>query len=148
MANTPFVNPSNMEQANNEEDFEEEKGLSFTNEYPRACLSRWCGKMGPGSVRGSMLALTATAIGGGVLSLPYVCQLSGAILGAILLILGYIATVWSFTMIIRADEKTGGHAKMKEFLERCGSKGLSRAYDIIVIFFLYGALLGYQVISK
>ncbi len=33
----------------------------------RGCLSRWFGKMEPGSVRGSMLALAVTAIGGGTL---------------------------------------------------------------------------------
>jgi len=33
----------------------------------RGCFSRWFGKMEPGSVRGSMLALAVTAIGGGIL---------------------------------------------------------------------------------
>jgi len=33
----------------------------------RTCFSRWFGKMEASSVRGSMLALTVTAIGGGIL---------------------------------------------------------------------------------
>jgi len=102
--------------------------------------------MEQGSVRGSMLALTATAIGGGVLSLPYVCQLCGLVLGIVMLILGYLATLWSFSLIISSDDKTGGHAGMKEFLESTVGKTSSRLYDLIAIFYLFGALTGYQII--
>ena len=38
----------------------------LANDPQRRCLSRWFGRMSPGSVRGSMLALSATAIGGGI----------------------------------------------------------------------------------
>ena len=40
----------------------------------RSCLSKWFGALTPGSMRGSIFALMATAIGAGVLSLPYVVK--------------------------------------------------------------------------
>jgi len=40
----------------------------------RSCLNRWFGALTPGSMRGSIFALMSTAIGAGVLSLPYVLK--------------------------------------------------------------------------
>ena len=37
----------------------------------RNCFSRWFGALTPGSMRGSIFALMSTAIGSGVLALPY-----------------------------------------------------------------------------
>ena len=34
-------------------------------EKARTCLSRWFGKMGPGSMRSSTLSLAVSAVGGG-----------------------------------------------------------------------------------
>ena len=46
------------------------------------------GKLGKGSLRGSVFALCASAIGSGVLSLPYVLGLNGWILGLVFIIVG------------------------------------------------------------
>lgn len=82
-----------------------------------------------------------------MLSLPYVCKLCGLVLGLIMLILGYIATLWSFRLIISADVKTGGHRSIKDFCLKCGGPRLLKLYEIIVIFYLYGSMVGYQIIS-
>jgi len=37
----------------------------------RGLCSRWFGKLTPGSMRGSIFALMSTALGAGILSLPY-----------------------------------------------------------------------------
>ena len=102
--------------------------------------------MEPESVRGSMLALSATAIGGGVLSLPYVCKLCGFVLGLLMLAAGYLATLWSFRLIISADIKTGGQRSIKDFCLKCGGPRLLKVYEYVVIFYLYGSLVGYQII--
>jgi len=109
-------------------------------------MQRWFGKLQPESVRSSMLALSATAIGGGVLSLPYVCKLCGLVLGLFLLISGFIATLWSFTLIIQADIKSGGHKSFKDFCLKCGGPKLLKGYEYIAMFYLYGSLVGYQII--
>eukprot|EP00830_Metopus_es_P018069 TRINITY_DN6165_c0_g1_i2.p1 TRINITY_DN6165_c0_g1~~TRINITY_DN6165_c0_g1_i2.p1 ORF type:complete len:478 (+),score=37.77 TRINITY_DN6165_c0_g1_i2:58-1434(+) len=112
----------------------------------RGCLSRWFGKMEPQSVRASMLALAVTAIGGGVLSLPFVCKLCGLVFGIILLILGYATSMWSFSMIIGVTERIGTTRSFKEFCLKTGGNKLMLFYNMTVIFTIYGTLIGYQVI--
>lgn len=105
-------------------------------------------------MRGSMLALAVTAIGGGievcycvgVLSLPYVCKLCGLIFGMILLAFGYLAARWSFSMIIDVDTKGGSFKGFKGFCQAVGGKRLVLFYSIILCFTIYGTMIGYQVI--
>ena len=56
--------------------------------------------MQQGSVRGSVFALCAVAIGAGVLSLPYVLALCGWVLGTILILIGAVTGYLSMYMII------------------------------------------------
>ena len=46
--------------------------LSVKDLAKRNCWSRWFGALTPGSMRGSIFALMSTALGAGILSLPYV----------------------------------------------------------------------------
>jgi len=106
--------------------------------------------MEKGSFRAGILSLTATAIGGGVLTLPFVCKLCGLGLGILMLCAGYIATLWSFYLLIKANRATGGdkgHKTYKDFCTACGGRSLFLGYDTAVIFTITGSLLGYQVIS-
>jgi len=48
--------------------------VTFNDVKKRSCLNRWFGVLTPGSMRGSIFALMSTAIGAGVLSLPYVLK--------------------------------------------------------------------------
>ena len=103
----------------------------------RTCIQRWFGKIEADSVRAGMLGLTVTAIGGGVLSLPYVCRLCGFGLGIAMLFASYGAALWSFGLIIAADKATGPHRSIKNFCLACGGKKLLKLYELIVIFYLY-----------
>ncbi len=49
-------------------------------------------------------------------------------------------------MIIKADAKGGGYKSFREFCQATGGKKLTLFYNIIVIFTIYGTLIGYQVI--
>lgn len=53
------------------------------------------------------MALVSSAVGGGVLSLPYVFCLSGWVVGFTLLILGALANIWSNNMIAEVAIKKG-----------------------------------------
>jgi amino acid permease len=53
-------------------------------------------------LRGSIFSLCASAIGSGVLSLPYVLALNGYVIGFIFIVVGAIAAAWSLDMIARA----------------------------------------------
>ena len=82
----------------------------------------------------------------GVLSLPYVCKLCGLAFGLVLLFLGYLASAWSFSLIIRTDAKAGGFKSFRELCISTGGKRLMTIYNIVVILTIYGTLIGYQVI--
>ena len=82
-----------------------------------------------------------------MLALPYVCKLCGLVLGLLLLISGYLATLWSFYLLIEANNQVGRKKRVKEFYESCGGRKLYVAYDSVVIFTIFGSLVGYQVIS-
>ena len=54
----------------------------------RNFYKRAFGKLEKGSLRGSIFALCASAIGSGVLSLPYVLRLNGWVLGVVFILVG------------------------------------------------------------
>jgi hypothetical protein len=56
----------------------------------RTYFNRTFGKLEKGSLRGSIFSLCASAIGSGVLSLPYVLSLCGWSMGFILIVIGAI----------------------------------------------------------
>lgn len=66
-----------------------EASMPFSpNAGRRNFYNRAFGKLGKGSLRGSIFALCASAIGSGVLSLPYVLGLNGWVLGLVFILLG------------------------------------------------------------
>jgi predicted lipid-binding transport protein (Tim44 family) len=64
----------------------------------KSCFKRWFGPLTPGSMRGSIFALMQTALGAGILSLPYTFSKAGIIAGTFFLLLGayvaYYTMVW------------------------------------------------------
>ena len=56
--------------------------------------------MDPGSLRGSILSLSAASLGSGVLSLPYVLKLTGWMMGIFMICVGAFAAAWSMHMIV------------------------------------------------
>ena len=73
--------------------------LSPYGDVRRTFYNRTFSKLGKGSLRGSIFALCASAIGSGVLSLPYVLGLCGWALGASFMLLGAIAAEISLRML-------------------------------------------------
>jgi amino acid permease len=71
----------------------------------RTFFDRSFSKLEKGSVRGSTISLCSAAIGGGVLSLPYMFVLVGWGMGYVLLIVGAFASVWSNLIIAYLSEK-------------------------------------------
>ena len=69
--------------------------LSPGGKSSRPFFDRAFGKLEKGSIRGSIFSLCSAAIGGGILSLPYMFCLSGYVTGAILIVIGTIAGIWS-----------------------------------------------------
>jgi hypothetical protein len=66
----------------------------------RNFYSRAFGKLGKGSLRGSIFALCASAIGSGVLSLPYVLGLNGWILGLAFIMIGAFCKIFMYFICV------------------------------------------------
>jgi amino acid permease len=69
-------------------------------------FSRGFSELGPGSVRGSILALTTTALGAGMLSLPLVLATSGLALGSAIIIISGILAYTSISFLVACGAKT------------------------------------------
>src|SRR5947209_5204059 len=109
--------------------------------------ARTFGPMQQGSVRGSIFALCAVAIGSGVLSLPFVLKQNGWILGTLLILIG-AATGWlSMWMIIRRSLEHKCH-NFSELAMKAGGSKLKLLLQICILSFMFGACVSYQIISK
>ena len=75
--------------------------LSPTSGGRRTFFNRTFGKLEKGSVRGSIFNMISAAMGGGVLSLPFVFVLSGYGIGLILIAGGCIGGIWSNVLIAK-----------------------------------------------
>ena len=108
-------------------------------------LRRTFGPINAGSERGSIFTLSATALGSGVLSLPYVMKLNGVVLGSLTIIISAIASYWSLTMLVKASKA----ADTKDYYVLCiksGGTGFSKFFLANVELTLFGAIIIYQII--
>ena len=108
----------------------------------RPFSERTFGKMEQGSIRGSIFALCAVAIGAGVLSLPYVLRINGLILGTALIIVGAISGYYSMQMILIRSLDTGAK-NFSELAKLAGGKALTILLQISILSFMFGACVSY-----
>ena len=67
----------------------------------RSCWSRWFGPLSAGSMRGSIFSLMSTAVGAGILSLPYVFKSCGILTGTVFLVIGAILAYFTMVWLIK-----------------------------------------------
>jgi amino acid permease len=98
-----------------------------------------------GSLRGSIFSLCASAIGSGVLSLPYVLGLNGWVLGLVFILVGAFAAAWSLFMIAESaiKVKVKNLSKLANFV---GGKKLERFLQYNILIYLWGSCISYQII--
>ena len=65
----------------------------------RTYFERTFSSMEKGSIRGSIFALSASAVGSGVLSLPYVLRLNGYVAGVVFMIVAALAAQTTLKML-------------------------------------------------
>ena len=108
-------------------------------------FERTFGKLGQGSVRGAIFNLCNTAIGAGVLSLPYVLKQSGLIIGSLMIIIaGYFAILSLRLLIKKADEyEIFSYA---DLAFEAGGVFLAKLLQVSIIGFTYGIFISYQII--
>jgi len=143
------TNAENNKVFSDNENGETNRLSNFTEdtENRKSLMNRMFSKMEEGSLRGSIFAMSSLALGTGCLALPLrFGQMS--LLGAlIMLILGSMAAYWSLVIMIEASRKTNTMDYSRLVKESLGSK-LALLLDIIILIYIFGILISYQVISK
>lgn len=119
--------------------------LSPNADLRRTFYSRTFSALGKGSLRGSIFALCASAIGSGVLSLPYVLGLCGWGLGMIFMAIGAIAAELSLRMLAHLAV----HHKLPNYSGiaiKAGGQTLNMVLSIMILAFMFGSCISYQII--
>ena len=119
--------------------------LSPGGRTQRSFYDRAFGKLEKGSVRGSIFSLCSAAIGGGVLSLPYMLALSGWATGLILILVGAIAGIWSNLMLAEMGDKYKlGNLDSVAFA--AGGNKMKSLLSVSVLLYIFMSCIGYQII--
>ena len=113
----------------------------------RTFFDRTFGKLEKGSVRGSIFNLCSAALGGGVLSLPYVFVLSGWGTAFILLFIGSIASTWS-NLMITATATDNKLRNLDEVCFKAGGNCLRKTLQIFMVVYVFGTCIGYQIFMQ
>jgi len=111
----------------------------------RTFSERTFSKLGKGSLRGSIFALCASAIGAGVLSLPYVLGLCGYGLGIIFMLVGAIGAKISLGMLAHLAVRHNIPNYSKIVIKAGGDK-LEKLMSYMMLIFLWGSCVSYQII--
>jgi amino acid permease len=110
----------------------------------RSFYQRTLGKIEAGALRAAIFTLISTAIGAGCLTLPLVLYKQGIILGLILLILACICSYVGIMNISTAAENFQCY-EYSGLVEKVLGIWWKRAFDNVLILYVFGTLIGYQV---
>jgi len=105
-------------------------------------VERTFSKLDRGSVRGSIFSLSASAIGSGVLSLPYVLKLCGYVQGLAFMLLGAAGAVISLRMLatIAVEQNLPNFSKIAI---KAGGNGLNLMLSLMIMVFMFGSCISY-----
>lgn len=131
----------------NDDITESDENENNINSKDRALVSRVFGKMEAGSLRGSIFAMSSLALGTGCLTLPQLNEKMSMVVVIIMTIIGAMASYWSLSILIIAGKKRNIYNYSRLVKDLFGP-GLGRTSDIIIMLFIIGTMIAYQVISK
>jgi hypothetical protein len=141
-SNEQIVNEIGMEKNQDQQQSLEEGVINNKTIYERLFSP-----MDAGSLRGSVFAMSSLALGTGCLALPKnfgTMSFTGALLT---LIFGSAVAYWSLIIMIEASRKTKCTEYSRLVKESLGNK-LALFLDIMILIYIFGILISYQVISK
>jgi amino acid permease len=107
--------------------------------------NRTFSKVGVGSIRGSIFALSNSAIGAGVLSLPYVFKLNGYVVATFYIFVGAFAAIWS-NRILALNACKFNKKNYNDLIYLAWGKTGSNVLLVSVLLYVFGSLCSYQVI--
>lgn len=121
--------------------------LEVPSNDSRPLMKRMFSPMEAGSLRGSIFAMSSLALGTGCLALPKRFGQMSFVGAMSVIIIGSMAAYWSLTIMIQSALKAGTYDYSRLVKETLG-KGLAKFLDIIILIYIFGILISYQVISK
>jgi hypothetical protein len=131
---------------NNTKDNDQNTNL-LINDPKRSFTNRLFGKIGPGSIRGSIFNLTILSLGSGCLSLPKAMSEMSLILGIISILLTAMATYWTLNLLSLVSEE---HQifNYSILVRKLFGKTMGIVLDLSIFIYIIGILILYQVVSK
>ena len=118
--------------------------MSPTGIMRRTFFDRTFSPLGAGSIRGSIFQLSASAIGSGVMSLPYVLALCGYAGGITLLTIAALAARTALSMLayLACEHDLKNYSQITY---KAGGKAAARTLAIMTIVFQFGSSISYQI---
>ena len=110
----------------------------------RPFWSKVCAPIGPGSSRGALFNLSSSAIGAGLMSLPYAVAHCGLVLGVILIIAGALSSALYYKVIIKGMEESRNDTFIG-FSQKLFGNCAMNFVSILVIITLFGLICSYLV---
>lgn len=113
----------------------------------RTFVERYFSKIEPGSLRGSIFAMSSLALGTGCLAIPNQLQYMSLIGGIFIILFSGMSAYWSLSIMILSSKKykTADYSKL---VFHVYGKFLSALLDYTILIYIFGILISYQVISK
>lgn len=113
----------------------------------RSCMSRWFGSLSPGSLRSGTLVLTTTALGAGVLTLPFAVKELGWALGAAMVALLGMLNVASLEILLDAGIRHGVHS-YHDLIAKLRGPVAAGFLDVTIIIGNVGGSAAYMIFIK
>jgi amino acid permease len=111
----------------------------------QSLVERTLSAIQPGSVRGSIFTLASTALGAGILSIPFVFSSAGLALGVILLLLGAALAMFSMQLLIATANKMG-ITNYSELVKEVLGHNQGVVLEVIIVVYSFGACVGYLIV--
>lgn len=110
----------------------------------RSCLQRTCSALTVNGVRHSILTLTTTAMGGGVLAMSYMMRINGLALGLASLLVAAVIAALSITVLMEMTALTRKDSFASLFAH-CAGPMAGPVLDFMLFLYGNGACVGYLV---
>ncbi|EER08971.1 transmembrane amino acid transporter, putative [Perkinsus marinus ATCC 50983] len=113
--------------------------------YRQGFVQRSFAPLTAGGIRQSTFTLISTAMGGGVLCLPYVMKQVGIINGVLLLSISSLIAFVTMYILIMCTVRVNKHS-YGSLLGYCAGKWVAPVLDIILFFYGMGAVIAYFIL--
>ncbi len=125
----------------------DEKGNEIEEPLKRTLFMRYFSPIKQGSVRSSIMAISAVCLGMGTLAIPKVLSQISFVLGLTLIFVGGAVGYWSLNILALASEKIGSNSYSEAVRQTFGTCA-SIILDLTIILYIFGNLIGYFIVSK